>query len=239
MFGTIPLLVATTNAGKLRDFAAAFSQAQPSHGFLLQPLHGLASLNVPVEDADSFFGNAAIKAVAYSRHAAGQLVLADDSGLVVDALNGAPGIHSARYAEEMNFSAGLQQPAHRPPDPAYYPDARNNACLLHALAQFPAAARTARYHCVLTVARDGQLLTFRGQPVYGSGSTEGTILLQPRGTGGFGYDSLFLLPNGRTMAEIDLPTRLTFSHRTRALTDLLPKLAAVLEAVAAPSSRCL
>ncbi len=209
----LTLLIATTNAGKLRDFAAASAQ-HATNRILLQPLPGLAHLPTPIEDAATFAGNAAIKAIAYSHHAPGQLVLADDSGLEVDALQGAPGVHSARYAQLMNFSALSEDDA----------DTRNNACLLHSVALHPDAPRTARYRCVLAIARDGSLITHNGEPLYGNGSTEGTLLTEPRGTGGFGYDPLFELPNGRTMAEIDLPTRLAFSHRTRALADLLPRL---------------
>ncbi len=223
----LTLLVATSNAGKLRDFAAASSSftQHAAAGILLQPLPGLATLPTPIEDADTFAGNAAIKAIAYSQHAPGQLVLADDSGLEVDSLQGRPGIYSARFAQLMNDSGT----GHQGDDNTSTNDARNNACLLFELARNPGAQRTARYRCVLAIARDGHLLTRNGVPIFGHGSTEGVILDQPRGADGFGYDPLFELPNGRTMAEIDLATRLAFSHRTRALADLLPRLFAALE----------
>ena len=157
----------------------------------------------PPEDEPTFEGNAAAKAVYYSRFAPGEWVLADDSGLEVDALGGLPGVRSARFSEDMGSF-----------DPALGPDRSNNRALLASLAGH--ADRRARYRCALAIARDGQVhhTAF--------GSVEGEILEAPQGDGGFGYDPLFLLPEvACTMAQISTEQRMLFSHRTRALRKLL------------------
>jgi XTP/dITP diphosphohydrolase len=195
------LYIATSNPGKLRDFAAAASQQ-----ITLTPLPGLREIPAPEEDQLTFEGNARLKAIYYSRHAPGQIVIADDSGLEVDALHGAPGVRSARYADDEHFPGGGTT------------DERNNLCLLEALRNIP-RPHTARYRCVLAAARDGEVLCT------GDGTVEGEILAAPRGAGGFGYDPLFLVPaENRTMAELDIATKLTFSHRGRAFAALLHKL---------------
>lgn len=197
------LFVATSNSGKLRDFSHA---AASFPNVVIAPLANLLSIPAPEENADSFEGNATLKALAYSLAAPGQYVIADDSGIEVDALHGAPGVRSARYAEDRNFTTNRPLPT----------DQRNNLCLLDALASTREADRTARYRCVLVLARDGQVVASA------SGKVEGEILAVPRGSGGFGYDPLFLLPDeGLTMAEVDMETRLRLSHRGRALVDLL------------------
>ena len=201
------LYVATTNPGKLRDFSHA---ARSFPEVAIAPLANLDTIASPEENADTFEGNATLKALAYSLAAPGQLILADDSGLDVDALHGAPGVRSARYAEDRAFTTNRPLPT----------DQRNNLCLLDALSSTREENRTARYRCVLALARDGVLLATA------DGTVEGEILAVPRGSGGFGYDSLFLLPDeGLTMAEIDPETRLRVSHRGRALTALLQTLA--------------
>src|ERR1700726_3388154 len=101
--GAVRFWVASTNAGKLRDFEHALGLAEHA-GFEIAPLPGLRELAAPAEDVDSFAGNARVKAIYFSQFAPGQLVLADDSGLEVDALHGAPGVRSARYAEDCNFT---------------------------------------------------------------------------------------------------------------------------------------
>jgi XTP/dITP diphosphohydrolase len=200
------LFVATTNPGKLRDFASA---VRP--GISLEPLPGLRTIAPPPEDSPTFDGNAEAKAAYYSLHAPGQIVLADDSGLEVDALNGAPGVRSARYAIDTNY------PAHK----GQTLDARNNACLLHALAHIGAVHRQARYRCALAAARDGEILRVC------EGHVEGEILTVPRGSAGFGYDPLFFLSSyGKTMAELDAVTKLAWSHRGNALRALLAALSA-------------
>jgi XTP/dITP diphosphohydrolase len=141
------------------------------------------------------------------------LVLADDSGLEVDAIHGAPGVRSARFAADSGLTDS--------PDANDNTDVWNNMILLQRLAGLPQPQRTARYRCVLVVARDGLALHTA------QGTVEGIILDAPRGTGGFGYDPLFYLPALRqTMAELDLETKLSLSHRGRAIAALLPMLQA-------------
>ena len=194
------LFIATTNAGKLRDFQAAIGTID----VLLEPLPGMTHIPVPDEDADTFEGNARLKAVAYSLHLPGEMVLADDSGLEVDALGGRPGVYSARYAALEHFANPHSLPA----------DDLNNACLLDRMAL--ATERSARYRCVLAAARNGLVVAIA------EGVVGGWLLSEPQGDGGFGYDPLFLLPAwGVTMAELDLATRLTVSHRGQALRALL------------------
>ena len=202
------LFVATTSQGKLRDFRAAAE----AHRIDIDPLPGLANIPAPEEDGVSFAENATLKAVYYSRFAPTQLVLADDSGLEVDALGGAPGVRSARFAAD----TGLVDS----PDANDNTDVWNNIVLIQRLAGVPLEQRTARYRCVLAAARDGEALHTA------EGSVEGLILEEPRGTGGFGYDPLFYLPQlERTMAEIDLETKLSLSHRGRAIEALLRMMA--------------
>jgi XTP/dITP diphosphohydrolase len=214
--------VATGNAGKLRDFAIAAERfaIDGGEGCTLLPLPGLEAIAAPAEGAITFEGNAREKAIYYSGHAGGEVVIADDSGLEVDALCGAPGVYSARYAERAGVLDGPL-------------DAANNRHLLAEMARAlgPAgmvenlAHRWARYRCVLAAARDGVCLATA------EGSVEGVIIPAPRGEGGFGYDPLFYLPAlERTMAELDAAVRLDLSHRGAALRALLPKLAALVAA---------
>jgi XTP/dITP diphosphohydrolase len=203
------LYAATTSQGKLRDFRTA-AQA---HSINIEPLPNLETIPAPEEDGLTFAANATLKAVYYSRLAPGQLVLADDSGLEVDALAGAPGVRSARFAAD----SGLIDS----PDANDNTDVWNNMVLLQRLSGIILAQRIARYRCVLVVARDGHPLSTA------EGAVEGLVLEAPRGTGGFGYDPLFFLPElDRTMAEIDLETKLSLSHRGRAIAALLPMLQA-------------
>jgi XTP/dITP diphosphohydrolase len=199
------LFVATSNPGKLRDFAAAATKVAGAN-IRLEPLLNLANIPAPPEDESTFDGNACSKAIYYSLQAPGVLVLADDSGLEVDALGGLPGVRSARYAEDAGFptTAGLSTDEH------------NNACLLDALKDVPEAKRSARYRCVLAAAKDGRIIATA------DGVVEGQILVKPHGDSGFGYDPLFFLPGmGKTMAELDASAKLAFSHRGRALKKLL------------------
>jgi len=197
------LYAATTSQGKLRDFRTAAE----AHGLTIEPLPGLEEIPAPEEDGLTFAENATLKAVYYSRFAPGELVLADDSGLEVDALDGAPGVRSARYAAD----AGMG----KAPSSGDI-DAQNNLVLLQRMVGVPPAQRTARYRCVLVAARDGVAQHTA------EGAVEGLILESPRGTGGFGYDPLFYLPAlGLTMAELDLETKHTLSHRGQAIATLL------------------
>jgi XTP/dITP diphosphohydrolase len=203
------LYIATTNPGKLRDFAAAAAKSAAER-ITIEPLPNLKEIPAPAEDEPTFEGNARLKAIYYSQHAPGQIVIADDSGLEVDALHGAPGVRSARYAEDEAYAA----------PPSTTQDERNNLCLLDALSNTPNNNnRQARYHCVLAAARDGEVL------YTGSGTVEGQILPAPRGSHGFGYDPLFYLPEqDKTMAELDTQSKLAFSHRGRAFVALLDQL---------------
>jgi XTP/dITP diphosphohydrolase len=199
------LYVATTNPGKLRDFAAAAS----IHGLAVAPLPNLKNIPAPIEDGPTFEANAHIKALAYSAFAPAELVIADDSGLEVDALDGEPGVRSARYAEDAGFCA---------PTSANL-DERNNLYLRERLQSHRPGKFHARYRCVIAAARDGKILLTT------DGTVEGEILVEPRGTGGFGYDPLFYLPElKKTMAEVDLETKNSLSHRGKAFFKLLEEL---------------
>ncbi len=187
------ILLATSNAGKLRDFAGA---AAP-YGITIAHIPNFSSLPQVVEDRTSFEENARKKAESYSLAVPGELVLADDSGLEIDAIGGAPGVHSARYA------AGEPHTAECNSD-----DEANNARVLRELKGVPEHKRTARFVCVLAVAHNGQTLhTF-------CGTAEGIILDAPRGKNGFGYDPLFYFPQiGRTFAELSAEEKARYSHR--------------------------
>lgn len=201
------LYIATTNPGKLRDFAAAAHSS-----VVIEPLPCLKEIPAPPEDEPTFEGNARAKAIYYSQRTPDKIVLADDSGLEVDALDGAPGVRSARYADDVNF----------PAPSGVSTDECNNLCLLEALSKI-SGPRTARYHCVLTAARDGEIVATA------HGTVEGEILNAPRGTFGFGYDPLFYLrEQNKTMAELDIQTKVAFSHRGRALAALLEHLRQVI-----------
>jgi XTP/dITP diphosphohydrolase len=209
------IYVATSNPGKLRDFAFVAEEALVVGGsrdgerIEIQPLPGLAGIAAPPEDELTFEGNARAKAIYYSAHARGAYVLADDSGLEVTCLENAPGVRSARYAEDEGF----------PSAPGSTLDERNNAALLRALDSVPEPCRQGRYRCVLALAFDGKILATA------DGILEGSILTAPRGERGFGYDPLFLVPEfDRTMAELDTAERLLVSHRGRALRSLLERL---------------
>jgi XTP/dITP diphosphohydrolase len=190
------VLLATSNAGKLRDFAGA----AVAHGVTIANLPDFSSLPQVVEDGTTFEENARKKAESYSVAAPLDVVLADDSGLEIDALGGAPGIHSARYAADEPNAAVTNSD-----------DEANNARVLRELAGIPAEKRTARFICVLAAARNGQTLqTFRG-------TVEGFILEAPRGNNGFGYDPLFYFPQiGQTLAELSAEVKAQFSHRGEA-----------------------
>jgi XTP/dITP diphosphohydrolase len=199
------LYVASSNPGKLRDFAVA---AQV-FAFDVVPLPGLREIPAPVEDGLTFEENAVLKAVYYSVFAPGHIVIADDSGLEVDALGGEPGVRSARFAEDAGFVANGVSDL----------DQRNNFYLLERLASQGSGLKSARYRCVIAAACNGKILTAA------EGSVEGEILLEPRGNGGFGYDPLFYLPAlGKTMAEIDLVQKQSLSHRGKAFAALLEKM---------------
>ena len=199
-----PVLIATSNPGKLRDFSGA-ARAFSIH-IEVAPLPGMASLPAVEEDGATFEANARKKAEFYSRSAPGQLVLADDSGLEVAALGGAPGVRSARYASDNP----------NPSATARNVDDANNARLLRELSNVPDDRRQARFVCVLAAARNGSVLaTFEGE-------VRGVILRAPRGEHGFGYDPLFLVPElGKTTAELPPEEKARISHRGAAFKKFL------------------
>lgn len=190
------LLLASNNAKKRAELVRILGH----HGVeVLVPADLDLALD-PVEDGVTFAENARRKALAFA--AVTDLpVLADDSGLAVDALGGAPGVRSARFAGE-------------PTD-----DARNRRLLLERLAGVPEPARSARFVCALALAKGGDVVA------EASGACEGRILAAERGSGGFGYDPLFLDPgSGLTFAELDSSRKDALSHRGRALTHMVESL---------------
>jgi len=189
-----PLLFATTNPHKVRELAAVLGPL----GYEVRSLDSLSAVPPePVEDADSFAGNARLKAIGYAR-ATGLECLAEDSGLEVDALGGAPGVHSARYSG----TDGSREDR----------DRANNDKLLHALSAVPVERRTARFVCAMCLARPDGTIVAEARGTY-----EGRIADAPRGENGFGYDPLFFLPDvGRTSAELSPKEKDARSHRGRA-----------------------
>jgi XTP/dITP diphosphohydrolase len=200
------ILIATSNPGKLRDFAGAAAH----HGVEVAEIPNFSSLPPVVEDGLTFEANARKKAEEYSQYAPGEIVIADDSGLEVDALEGDPGVHSARYA-----APDLQNKEPHEAD-ANTDDDANNARVLRELKDVPPERRTGRFVCVLAAARDGKILaTFRGV-------VEGIILDAPRGTNGFGYDPLFYFPQiAKSFAELTAEEKSQYSHRGAAFRQLL------------------
>lgn len=186
------LFAATSNSGKMREFTLAGAELSD---FEIAPLPGFRELPTVEETGATFEENARIKAIHYSGFT-GELVFAEDSGLVVDALGGAPGVYSARFA-----GAGAT-------------DGANNRLLLERLRGVE--NRAARFVCVIALARQGKVLaTFEG-------SQEGSILHEARGANGFGYDPLFYYPPaGRTTAELDASEKFAVSHRGQAFRALL------------------
>ena len=210
------VMVATSNTGKIRDLIGAAA----AHEVNIEPLPDFMSLPTVVEDGATFEANARKKAEHYSKYAEGELVIADDSGLEVDALGGAPGVRSARYAADER--TGGQAEALRPErGDSSCPiensdDEANNTRLLRELHDVPDEFRTARFVCVIAAARNGHTLaTFHGQ-------AEGLILHQPRGSNGFGYDPLFHFKEiGKTFAELTAEEKARHSHRGAAFRQFL------------------
>jgi len=209
------LLIATRNAHKVGEIAAILGA-----DFHCRPLlKEFPSAPVPVEDADTFSGNAAKKAVSlatwlesigmtWGTDADHVFVLADDSGLEVDALGGAPGVHSARFAARDTGADGNSA------------DADNNAKLLRLLADVPKEQRNARFRCVIALVEVNRAVPLLVPQVF-DGACEGWIDFAPRGAGGFGYDPLFI-PLGQTQsfAELGEQVKNGLSHRALALARL-------------------
>ena len=189
------IYVATSNRGKLRDFSTAASV----YLIEVQPIPTLSAIPPPAETGDTFEANARLKAEYYSHHVPGALVLADDSGLTVDALDGEPGVRSARYAEDSEYALSFAQ------------DEANNRLVLHRMKKVADENRGAAFVCVIAAAKNGVTLGAF------SGEVRGTLLHAPRGQNGFGYDPLFYFPElARSFAELSNAEKLAVSHRGRA-----------------------
>jgi XTP/dITP diphosphohydrolase len=191
----VRLLIASTNPGKIREIRQIF--ADNPLGITFTDLTEHPALPPVEETGRTFLANACLKACTYAR-ALGEWALADDSGLAVDALQGQPGVHSARWAVLHNTGRG---------------DAANNATLLAQLTDTPDDRRTARFVCALALADpQGRVI------LTATDSVQGRILRHPRGAGGFGYDPLFLIDAlGKTTAELPPDQKHQISHRGRAL----------------------
>lgn len=195
------LLVATTNQGKLRELKQLLNHVGPD----VVGLNQLIKPPVIEEDGATFADNAIKKALVLAQFS-GYPTLADDSGLCVDELNGTPGVFSARYAGEQGD------------------DKANNARLLKELQTIPLNRRRAHFHCCIALAwPDGRCTTVEGQ-------VDGLIIDEERGTNGFGYDPLFLVPEyGKTMAELPADIKNRISHRGRALQQILPLIEQIIQ----------
>ena len=212
------VLVATSNPGKIRDLVGAAL----ARNVRVETLPDFAALPAVIEDGETFEANARKKAEHYSKYAEGELVIADDSGLEVDALGGAPGVRSARYAADEHAGASSEGQGSAPagcnadehaPNSA---DKANNARLLRELHDVPDEYRTGRFVCAIAAARNGHTLaTFHGR-------AEGLILREPRGSNGFGYDPLFYFPEiGKAFAELTAEEKARYSHRGAAFRQFL------------------
>ena len=183
------ILLGSKNKGKIQEFQEAFQDSQIE----ILSLNDFSDCPDAPETGNSFEENASQKALFYQEFT-GLPSLADDSGIEVDALGGAPGIYSARYAGE---------PAN---------DLANNRKLLENLEGIPSEKRTGRFVCVLALAKNGQIVQLS------RGTAEGIVLEAPRGENGFGYDPLFFVPNlKKTMAELSITEKRQISHRGEAL----------------------
>ena len=211
---TGPILVATRSAHKLEEIRKILADA-PLRFLSIADL-GLPELaeEAELEPFDTFALNALSKA-RYFHHRSGVPTLADDSGLCVDALDGGPGVRTKRFAPDA-WAARWGR------------DEANNRWLLERLDGVPPEHRQARYQCAIAIVDDLEHATF-------DGSVEGTIAEEPRGSGGFGYDPLFVLDGGvRTYAELPAATKCRTSHRARALRGALPWLTAIADGTSGP-----
>jgi XTP/dITP diphosphohydrolase len=215
------IVIATRNAHKVDEIRAILGGAAQ-----ILTLNDFPNVPKVIEDADTFAGNARKKAVELARwlavtfpltrHSSPLFVLADDSGLEVDALDGAPGVHSARFAALDSAKSGNT------------PDADNNAKLLQLLKDVPLEKRRARFRCVIALTSIGgasvpasRLVSSLAPPELFDGACEGRIIFEPRGKNGFGYDPLFV-PVGleQTFAELGEDVKNRLSHRAKALEKL-------------------
>ncbi len=205
MTAVMSIVVATTNRGKLAEIRALLGDLAVE---VLSPCDALSDVPNVIEDGDTFEANALKKARVIAAESM-MLTLADDSGLVVDSLGGRPGVRSARFASE-----GAT-------------DGENNAELLRQMCELGDELRAARFRCAIALVDPWSA---EGDEIVVEGSCEGSIAHQPTGTGGFGYDPLFVVAGQeRTMAELSEDEKNQISHRAKALAKLQPKLAAIVE----------
>lgn len=204
-----PIVLATRNTGKLREIRAVLGDLPVE----VASLEAWPDLPEPVEDGETFAANARLKARYYAQ-ATGCWALADDSGLAVDALNGAPGVYSARFAAD-SVPAGSERQTI---------DQANNDKLLASLADVPDARRTARFLCYMALAEGDRVL------LEADGKVEGRIAHAPAGGNGFGYDPLFFVPQfGCTTAEMTPEQKNAISHRGQAVRSFAEALEGLLE----------
>jgi len=200
------ILVATTNPGKIAELSAMLGEAVQWVG-----LGEFPDVNEVVEDGRTFAENAAKKALGYAE-ATELWTLADDSGLVIDALGGEPGVHSSRYSGQVQAGEDRRTI-----------DRRNMEKVLGLMRDVPAEKRTARFVCRLCLARPGRVL------LEAEGRLEGVIAMRPAGDNGFGYDPIFFVPaKGRTVAQLTAEEKNAISHRGNAIRELRPLLSALL-----------
>ncbi len=215
MTAVMSIVVATTNRGKLAEIRAILGELPVE---VLSANQALSDPPNVIEDGDTFEANALKKAREIAAVTM-MLTLADDSGLEVDALGGRPGVRSARFASE-----GAT-------------DAENNAELLRQMCDLGDADRAARFRCAIAMVDPWSP---EGEVIVVEGSCEGSVAHQPTGTGGFGYDPLFVVAGqDRTMAELSEDEKNQISHRAKALAALQPKLAAIVEERLADATRIL
>lgn len=195
------LLIGTNNKGKMKEFKDLLKELDIE---LVTPADINLSLEVE-EDGTTYAENAAKKAIAFAK-ATGLISLADDSGLEVDALNGAPGLYSARYSPKPGAN-----------------DADRRIYLLENLKDKPRPWK-AHFHATIAIARPS------GEVELTEGNCYGEVIPEDRGTGGFGYDAIFLLPElGKTTAELDMEQKNRLSHRAQAVMNAIPILREILE----------
>lgn len=186
------IIIATNNKGKAKEFKSLFAE----YGYKIKTLHDFPEIRDVEETGNTFYENALQKATFISQ-ALDTIVLADDSGLEVDALDGAPGIYSARFAGEHGN------------------DQKNNKKLLEELKNTPEEERTANFHCSLVLVRPDK------EPLHVVGTVDGLILQEPTGDNGFGYDPLFFVPElDKSMAELTSDQKNAISHRAQAIIKL-------------------
>jgi XTP/dITP diphosphohydrolase len=204
------ILVATTNPGKTKELSAMLAELAGQIEWL--SLRDFPNAQEVEEDGATFAENAAKKALGYARQT-GLWTIADDSGLVIDALNGLPGVFSARFAAEENEKL-----------PRHEQDRKNNQKVLSLLKNIPQAQRAARFVCCMCLANPQEIL------IQTEGKIEGQIIDTPLGDNGFGYDPLFYVPSlGKTTAQLDSEHKNSISHRGRAVQQLKPLLKKLLQ----------